>query len=36
MRAPEGEMAELSFELRRGSEWIDPRPLMGTDRVRYV
>jgi len=28
MRAPEGEMAELSFELRRGSEWIDPRPLM--------
>jgi septal ring factor EnvC (AmiA/AmiB activator) len=31
MRAPEGEMAELSFELRRGSEWIDPRPLMRTD-----
>ena len=28
MRAPEGVMAELSFELRRGSEWIDPRPLM--------
>ena len=31
MRAPEGEMAELSFELRRGSEWIDPRPLMTTE-----
>jgi septal ring factor EnvC (AmiA/AmiB activator) len=31
MRAPEGVMAELSFELRRGSEWIDPRPLMRTD-----
>jgi septal ring factor EnvC (AmiA/AmiB activator) len=31
MRAPEGEMTELSFELRRGSEWIDPRPLMRTD-----
>ena len=31
MRAPEGEMAELSFELRRGSEWIDPRPLMRTE-----
>jgi septal ring factor EnvC (AmiA/AmiB activator) len=31
MRAPEGEMAELSFELRRGSEWIDPRPMMRTD-----
>jgi septal ring factor EnvC (AmiA/AmiB activator) len=31
MRAPEGEMAELSFELRRGAEWIDPRPLMRTE-----
>lgn len=31
MRAPEGGMAELSFELRRGSEWIDPRPLMRTE-----
>jgi septal ring factor EnvC (AmiA/AmiB activator) len=31
MRAPEGDMAELRFELRRGSEWIDPRPLMRTD-----
>jgi len=31
MRAPEGVMAELSFELRRGSEWIDPRPLMRTE-----
>ena len=31
MHAPEGEMAELSFELRRGSEWIDPRPLMRTE-----
>jgi septal ring factor EnvC (AmiA/AmiB activator) len=31
MRAPKGVMAELSFELRRGSEWIDPRPLMRTD-----
>jgi septal ring factor EnvC (AmiA/AmiB activator) len=31
MRAPEGEMAELSFELRRGGEWIDPRPLMRTE-----
>jgi septal ring factor EnvC (AmiA/AmiB activator) len=31
MRAPEGVMAELYFELRRGSEWIDPRPLMRTD-----
>jgi len=31
MRAPEGEMAELSFELRRGGESIDPRPLMRTE-----
>jgi len=31
MRAPEGVMAELSFELRRGSQWIDPRPLMRTE-----
>jgi septal ring factor EnvC (AmiA/AmiB activator) len=31
IRAPEGGMAELSFELRRGSEWIDPRPLMRTE-----
>jgi hypothetical protein len=31
IRAPEGGMAELSFELRRGSEWIDPRPLMTTE-----
>jgi len=31
MRAPEGEMPELNFELQRGSEWIDPRPLMRTD-----
>ena len=31
MLAPEGEMAELRFELRRGSEWIDPRPLMRTE-----
>jgi septal ring factor EnvC (AmiA/AmiB activator) len=31
MRAPEGVMAELYFELQRGSEWIDPRPLMRTD-----
>jgi septal ring factor EnvC (AmiA/AmiB activator) len=31
MRAPEGEMAKLRFELRRGVEWIDPRPLMRTD-----
>jgi len=31
MRAPKGVMAELSFELRRGSEWIDPRPLMRTE-----
>jgi septal ring factor EnvC (AmiA/AmiB activator) len=30
LRAPEGEMVELSFELRRGIEWIDPRPLMRT------
>jgi septal ring factor EnvC (AmiA/AmiB activator) len=28
MRAPEGAMAELRFELRRGAEWIDPHPLM--------
>jgi murein DD-endopeptidase MepM/ murein hydrolase activator NlpD len=26
--APEGAMAELRFELRRGVEWIDPHPLM--------
>jgi septal ring factor EnvC (AmiA/AmiB activator) len=30
MRAPEGEMLELHFELRRDDEWIDPRPLMTT------
>ena len=31
IRAPEVEMAELRFELRRGGEWIDPHPLMRTD-----
>lgn len=31
MRAPEGVMAELSFELRRGGEWIDPRLVMRAD-----
>jgi lipoprotein NlpD len=31
MRAPEGAMAELRFELRRGVEWIDPHPLMRAD-----
>jgi hypothetical protein len=35
MRAPQGVMAELSFQLRRGSEWIDPRPLMRTDEPPY-
>jgi len=35
MRAPKGVMAELSFELRRGSEWIDPRPLMRTDETSF-
>ncbi|HEY1454251.1 MAG TPA: M23 family metallopeptidase [Roseiarcus sp.] len=30
MRAPEGEMLELHFELRRDDKWIDPRPLMTT------
>jgi murein DD-endopeptidase MepM/ murein hydrolase activator NlpD len=31
LRAPEGEMPELRFELRQGSAWIDPHPLMRTD-----
>jgi septal ring factor EnvC (AmiA/AmiB activator) len=31
IRAPEGEMAELHFELRRGSEWIDPHRLTRGD-----
>ena len=30
MRAPEGEMLELHFELRRDDKWIDPRPWMTT------